>query len=363
METTQSARAQLLFEKEQLYRQKLTELARLERSDGVRRQTSSAWMDLADVLRDQGNYSGAKEAYQAGLEISEKLGDKREVAVSKSQLGTLARRQAELVEAEECCKEAITLFRSIGEPMQEAMNTHNLGIVYQQAEQWEAAEQAYRQAARLMEEQGLLGGNVSAAASWQQLAQICGYTGRHEEAEQWFRKALKALRAADEQPGIARTLNNLASLLANNPARLDEARAYAEEALAISESLDPAAMQIWMTYTLLARIADQQGDSSQAAEYRARSRQAYLASPGWQQQLQENEAIIYAVVEACITPELQDELEAGLEELIELGWEDLVEAIQRILDGERDEDTLCESLDYEDGAVIHAILEGIKEKG
>ncbi|MCI5132103.1 MAG: hypothetical protein D3904_11415, partial [Candidatus Electrothrix sp. EH2] len=67
--------------------------------------------------------------------------------------------------------------------------------------------------------------------------------------------------------------------------------------------------------------------------------------------------------EACITPELQNELEAGLDELTEQGWDDLVDAIECILDGERDEAALFEPLDYKEAAVIRAILEGIADKG
>ncbi len=265
---------------EQLYRQELDELARLEQSDGVRRQTGLAWTDLADVLRDLRQYKEAKTAYQAALKIDEELGDTRGMAIDNGQLGTLAYLQGELAEAEERYKEALALFQRINEPAHEAIYTHQLGMVYQQAEQWEAAEQAYRQAARLMEEQGLLGGRNGAGSSWQQLAQVCTATGRPAEAEQWCRKALKAHRAAEDWPGIARSLNNLANLLADDPARLDEARSLAEEALAIKETLDPAAMQIWTTYTLLARIADQQGDESRAAEYRSKAERAFAPYAG-----------------------------------------------------------------------------------
>ncbi|MCI5116260.1 MAG: tetratricopeptide repeat protein, partial [Candidatus Electrothrix sp. AX1] len=206
--------------------------------------------------------------------------DTRAVAVSKGQLGTLAYLQGELAEAAERYQEALALFQRINEPVMEAVAWHQLGMVYQEAKQWEAAEQAYRQAAQLKEEQGLLGGSVSAGNSWQQLAQVCVYTGRKEEAEQWYNKDLAVCRAADDRPGIAGTLSNLANLLANDPARLDEARSLAEEGLAIDLTLDPAAAEIWKTYTILARIADQQGDESRAAEYRSKAEQAFAPYAG-----------------------------------------------------------------------------------
>ncbi|WP_339136512.1 MAG: tetratricopeptide repeat protein [Candidatus Electrothrix sp. GW3-4] len=345
---------------EQLYRQELKELAQLEQSDGVQRQTGLAWTDLADVLVAQGEYSKAKEAYQAGLEIAEEQGDKRQTGVVLGQLGTLAKEQDELAEAEERYKEALTLFQRINEPASEAVFWHQLGLVYQQAKHWEAAEQAYRQAARLKEEQGLLAGNNAAGGSWGQLALLCKATGRLAEAEQWYSKALTVFQSAEDWPNVSRTLSNLADLLANDPARLDEARGYAEEGLAISETLDPAVMQIWNTYKPLAHIADQQGESSQAAEYQAKGRQAYLAFPGWRQGLYQYEELIVAVVQAIEDPDVRKELEQGLNEIAEGPKANLVAAIQRILNGERDEATLSEPLDYTDAAIVHAILEGIE---
>lgn len=204
-------------------------------------------------------------------------------------------------------------------------------------------------------EQGLLGGSNWAGSSWDQLAQLCEATGRQAEAEQWYSKALAARRAADDRPGMAITLSNLAALLAKDPARLDEALRLAEESLAIKETLDPTAAEIWKTYGLLAHIATKQGESSQAAAYRAKSRQAYLAFPGWRQQLRQHEPLIAAVVQG-----------SGVEATLARYGENATKvrpAIRRILSGERDEATLCEPLGYTEAAIIRAILAGIAGKG
>ncbi|WP_417915674.1 tetratricopeptide repeat protein [Candidatus Electronema sp. JM] len=260
---------------EQLYRQEIAQLAQIEQSDWVRRLTGSAWTDLADVLCDQKRYREAKTAYQASLEIKGEIDDVRGRAIVTGQLGTLARRQGELAEAAERYREALTLFQGINEPVSEAVYWHQLGMVYRDAEHWETAEQAYRQAARLKEEHGLLGGRNGAGTCWQHLGQVCMFTGRLAEAEQWFNKALAAFQGAEDRPQAASVLNNLASLLAKYPVRLDEARRLAEESLAIKEIFDPAGAEIWNTYRLLAHIAEKQGDSSQAAAYRAKAEQAF----------------------------------------------------------------------------------------
>jgi tetratricopeptide (TPR) repeat protein len=342
-------------EAERLYLQELNELAHLKKNQGVRRQTGAAQSNLADVLCLQGRYREAKEACQTALKIIKEIGDQRSVAAIIGQLGTLAHSQGELAEAVERPKEAIALFHSLNEPIHEAINLYNLGFVYQKAGNKEAAEQAYREAARIEEERTGEADLIGAAHSWNQLAQICKATGRLQEAEQWYGKALKARRAANDRLGMSITLSNIANLLADDSARLNEARRFAEESLAIKETLDPAAAEIWKTYNILARIASQQGESSQAAAYRAKSRQAYLAFPAWREQLYQHEALIAAVIKGS-------GVEAALDPYGE-AWANLKAAIRRLRRGQRDEAALCEPLGYQEAAVIRAILEGIGGKG
>jgi len=59
------------------YRQELSELAGLEQSQGVRRETGLAHTDLGDVLMLSGDYLGARAAYQAALVICTEQGDAR----------------------------------------------------------------------------------------------------------------------------------------------------------------------------------------------------------------------------------------------------------------------------------------------
>ncbi|MCI5143696.1 MAG: hypothetical protein D3909_18620, partial [Candidatus Electrothrix sp. ATG1] len=143
------------------------------------------------------------------------------------------------------------------------------------------------------------------------------------------------------------------------PSDLSEAQTLAKESLAMKETLSPAAAEIWKSYELLTRIAAKQGDSRQAAAYRAKSRQAYFAFPGWRQQLRQYERLIAAVVTVESNPVFRSDPEPVLGKIAEGGEVDLVTAIRRILNGERDETALCEPLNYGEAAVIRAILEGI----
>ncbi len=42
-------------------------------------------------------------------------------------------------------------------------------------------------------------------------------------------------------------------------------------------------------------------------------------------------------------------------------WSNLADAIDRILESERDEDALCDILDFEKSIIVHAILQGIAD--
>jgi hypothetical protein len=70
--------------------------------------------------------------------------------------------------------------------------------------------------------------------------------------------------------------------------------------------------------------------------------------------------LIVAVVAAVYDAEVRQELEFWLETSTGEGWENQVAAIHRVLDGEQDEEILCESLNYLEASIIHAILRGIE---
>jgi hypothetical protein len=52
-------------------------------------------------------------------------------------------------------------------------------------------------------------------------------------------------------------------------------------------------------------------------------------------------------------------LEQLLDQRVTTGWTKLVAALRAILDVRRDEDAMCESLDYEDSLIVHTILHAL----
>lgn len=82
--------------------------------------------------------------------------------------------------------------------------------------------------------------------------------------------------------------------------------------------------------------------------------------PEREQQIRQAHAqLIHHVVAACQHAEARAQLLPMLDQASASGWQALVERIQRILDGERDERVLL-GLDEEDTVIIRAILQGIQ---
>ncbi|MBD2435856.1 CHAT domain-containing protein [Nostoc sp. FACHB-110] len=341
----------------QIHRQGLVVAQQLEQSDGVKQLMGTLQTYLADALMLMGNYGEARIAYEAGLAINKKLGNLREAAVSNFQLGILAMLQGNLPEAERRYREVLTTFQQLNEPAPEATAWHQLGRVYEEGKQWDAAEDAYRTSAQIKES---LGNLADAAGTWSQLGNLNYFVGKLGEAEAWYRKALKQFQKLENQASASQVLNNLAAILQNQPHRLSEARQLAEEALAIKQTLDPAAAEIWKIYDTLANIADKQSNTTQAKEYRRQARQAKAAFAGTQYELRQYGQFIAQVVDAVDDAEEREQLEIEMENFAEV-WQNLVAAIRRILAGERDENILCEPLDSEASMIISAILRGIAD--
>lgn len=186
---------------------------------------------------------------------------------------------------------------------------------------------------------------------------VCQLTGNPAAAEAWYGKALAAYQDAGDRVGEAQTLGNLASLLRTQPARLVAARQLAADSLAIMQTLEPGAAAIWKIYDILADIAAAAGDAGQARAYRRQARQAKAAFAGTQYELRRHAQLIVAVVAAVQEPPLR----AQLESVLEKRTGKLVAALRRLLDGERDEDALCDELDLQDAMIVLAILRGLDD--
>ncbi|MBL9126516.1 MAG: tetratricopeptide repeat protein, partial [Verrucomicrobiales bacterium] len=370
-------------------REALTVLGNLEQSDGVKRSRGMRLTDLADALAEQGRFAEARQAYQDGLKVAEELTDLRQRGVVLGQLGTLAIREGKLTEASDRYHASLALFQQLREPASEAVVRHQLGVVFQEARQWGEAERHYRESARIKEENGIISGPNGAATTWNQLANVALLAGNPDAAEMWYRKAIQGFRSSDPfSPAggegrdegarfggritLSLALSNLANLLRTQPGRLAEARRLAEEALAISKTLDPGAASIWKTYDILADIAEQEAQAApddrrkaelqaQAREHRRLAREAKRNFAGTRHELLRHAPVILAACMAAQDPEQRPVLGEVLRRYADASWKEMVAAIHRIVAGERDEESLQEGQFGDGPLILDAILAGLRD--
>jgi hypothetical protein len=76
--------------------------------------------------------------------------------------------------------------------------------------------------------------------------------------------------------------------------------------------------------------------------------------------LQTHAGLILGIVQSIQNPELQPQIEQALQQSEQNGWGSLVQAIRKILGGDREESLLNE-LDEEDRIIAEAILKGLQD--
>jgi len=349
---------------EEQHRQALFVNKMLDQNDSVKRLRGSIHTDLGDVLRARGKLAEAREQYEQSLAIKREVkGDLRGEGVVHNQLGTLALAEGKLDKAADRYFEALDLFQRLGEPESEAVIHHQLGLVFRRARKFSDAERHLRRSAELKVSLGFITGPSGAASSWNALAVVSRALGRPSAAETWFQKVIDVTKRADDGAELSKALNNLADLLSTQADRLDEAREFAEEALAIKQTLDPGAAEIWSTQSILADITEQQGCSEKAAEYRRLAREAKRAFAGTAQEMKKYFPVILGTCMAIHEPAKAEEL--GFDEFLsgleERGGTNLVVAIRRIISGERDIDALCQQMNSGNSMIIDTILNALED--
>ena len=109
----------------------------------------------------------------------------------------------------------------------------------------------------------------------------------------------------------------------------------------------------------MAEISDKQGNPAKAKDYRRLSRTARANFAGTAYELRQHAPLIDGVVRAVNDAEVRQQLESEMENALS-EWQNLNAAIRQILNGQRNEDILCEGLDSIDSQIVLAILEQVK---
>ncbi len=327
-------------------------------SEAAARMASVSLAEQGNCLLFLGRLDEAAAAYEAGIQIAEKLDDRRGAAVKKGQLGTVRLQQGDYGAALRAYQEALQIFTELNEPASVATIWHQIGMVHEEASEWEAAERAYRQSLQIETQQKNPAGEAS---SLMQLGNLYQKMDRLEEAVVFYRQAADKDVQLGDLANEGKDRNNLADTFIKLQ-RYDEARQEILRAIECDKPYGHAA-EPWTAYSILFRIEQGVGNSAAAAAARDQAIQLYLAyrraggenhNPGgrlcalFYESLQQNKAGEMAMLLA----------QFGNQSNIDPSLRPLISKLQAILAGSRDPQLAADpALHYTDAAEILFLLE------
>jgi tetratricopeptide (TPR) repeat protein len=183
-------------------------------------KTASSLNNLAELLKNKGDYDGAEPLYRRALAITEKVlgAEHPSTANSLNNLALLLSNKGDYDRAEPLSRRALAireLLLGAQHPLT-AISLNNLALLLLNKGDYDGAEPLYRRALTIFE-QGVGAEHPLMAGSLINLASLLSNKGDYDGAEPLFRRALAIYeQVLDAQhPDMANLLHNLAHLLQN----------------------------------------------------------------------------------------------------------------------------------------------------
>ncbi len=332
-------------------------------SQGEEVQRLRAWLHqgLGEALLEQNELSKAASQYQTSLETFEQQGDLQKQAELTQQLGIVSMREGDLQKAVVRFQDAVGLTERVGESLAMASAHRHLADAYDADKDWHQAEHHYDKAVGFFQKADR---SAEMAICYDNLFRICKHFGRMEAAENWIRSAMTIAESSGDQVAFAHRLDSYAELLLARSGRLAQSREVAEKALAVKQDLEPLVAALWVTFDILARIADAESEPELAADWRHKARVAKHAHPDSFDEVKRFAREINAVVSS-----LQNDAEATntadqwQRQLKRTGGDAAVMAgaIQALREGERDPDLLLRGLGPASSMILETLLEAVED--
>jgi tetratricopeptide (TPR) repeat protein len=254
-------------------RQRFEAVAKERPSRGAELMASACLTEQAECLCNLGRLDEAAAAYEEAIQLDEKSGSARDVAVGKGQLGAVRLQQRRYPEALAAYAEARQRFTALDEPGSVAVIWHQTGMVHQKAGQPQAAEDAYRKSLALKVRLGDVAGQAS---TLNQLGNLYDdVLDRPEDAAGFYRLAANIYAEGRDEAKEGITRSNLAKTM-RRLRRLDEARQEIRRANECKAQFGHAS-EPWTSWAILAAIETDAGNTTAAAEAKGKAIASYLA--------------------------------------------------------------------------------------
>ena len=232
--------------------------------------------NLGCVFFDQGDLEQAKDYHERALAIrEEKLGSQHiDVANTFNNLGCVLRAQGDLEQAKDYHERALAIREEkLGSQHIDVANTfNNLGCVLRAQGDLEQAKDYHERALAFCEEK-LGSQHIGFATALKNLGNVLSDQGDLEQAKDYHERALaiREEKLGSQHIHVATTLSDLGNVL-HAQGDLERAKDYHERALAIhEEKLGSQHIDVATTLNNLANVLSDQGDLEQAKDYHERA--------------------------------------------------------------------------------------------
>ncbi len=243
---------------------------------------SATMGDLANALREAGQYDEALVVAEKVLGIQQTLGNQREVATGHIQCAQILMAAGRYDEADARYDLALAAARQAGDKEQEGTTLQHQGFLADNRNQLGRAIRLYQQALRLFQEAGDQG---SMMRTYNLFGEVERKAGRLAEARAWYEKSRELAGQLKDQVGLGQAAQNLGIVCqiegdaarerGDEPAarrHYEAARQSVEESLRIRQSLGNKPDEAG-SLSQLARIHLRLGDLAAAAHHAHAARQ------------------------------------------------------------------------------------------
>jgi predicted ATPase/DNA-binding SARP family transcriptional activator/DNA-binding CsgD family transcriptional regulator len=185
------------------------ESLKLSQKMGDKRNLAASLNSLGSVALSQGDYERARTLLEESLSVFRELGNERNIASGSNALGELAFSQDDRVRAVRLFEEALRLARKAGDMQGMAVSLNNLGYASLLDGDWEQATEQLEESLALARELGDMLGTAITATNLGLAALI---QGNHLQATVLLRESLALLQEIEDENNIADCLETIAGI-------------------------------------------------------------------------------------------------------------------------------------------------------
>ncbi len=226
---------------------------------GNQRSAAAALGGIANLLGDQGDFLGARKAFDEALLEFRKIGDRGNLASCSHNFGVLLTQQGDLPQARKHLEEALSLQREMKNERGVASDLDDIGNVMLGTGDLVGALRVKEQSLEIFHR---IGNRFGERVTTLNIGEVLFAQGRLADARAKYEEAMAGAQQLGDKRGIGYCLVDIAGVLIAQD-RLDDARTATEQSIDIRKEIH-VEIQLAESQIQLAKILLEQGKPSEA---------------------------------------------------------------------------------------------------